>query len=142
MQPLILERTFAVPIDEVFEHISRSELLLKWWGPEGMTCHGNLDFAKPGPWNSTMVAGNGSAFKVSGQVTSVKRPNLVAFTWGWHDENDARGHESHVMIELSEEGTSGTKMILTHQGLENEESAARHSDGWESTLRKLLALLS
>jgi len=140
MTPLVLERRFAVPIDLVFDYVSKSEFLLQWWGPEGLTCTGDLDLSRPGQWDSTMSSPNGS-FRVSGQVTKVARPNLVAFTWGWHDETGKRGHESHVMIELEAEGDGATKFTLTHRDLADEESKANHNDGWTSSLRKLEAVL-
>jgi uncharacterized protein YndB with AHSA1/START domain len=101
-----------------------------------------LDFSATGPWHSVMMNAEGKRFKVSGQVTKVKAPNLVAFTWGWHDETDARGHESHVMIEISETDNGQSKLVLSHQDLVDEESKTNHNMGWTSSLRKLERLLA
>lgn len=134
---LRLERFYMVPVDRVFDVVTRADLLARWWGPEGIVRNeGALDFTAPGPWDSTMINGEGARYKVSGQVTTVRRPNLVAFTWGWHDDTDQRGAESHVTIELTEE-TGGTRFVLTHRDLPDDESAARHNEGWTSSLRKL-----
>lgn len=138
MTDLVLERIFAAPIDTVFDYISKEENLLKWWGPEGMHVpEGNLEFSRKGTWYSVMQNAEGKRFKVSGQVTKVSPPNLVAFTWGWHDEEDARGHESHVMIELEGAGEGQTRLTLAHRDLADDESAANHNMGWTSSLRKL-----
>ncbi len=143
MTTLVLERTFAAPVSLVFDFVTRRENLLNWWGPEGMHVpEDELDFSATGPWHSVMMNAEGKRFKVSGQVTKVKAPNLVAFTWGWHDETDARGHESHVMIEISETDDGQSKLVLSHQDLVDEESKTNHNMGWTSSLRKLERLLA
>ena len=140
MSELVLERVFPAPLELVFDFVTKRENLKTWWGPEGMTLPEEmLDFTRTGAWHSTMQNADGAKFKVSGQVTKVNPPNLVAFTWGWHDETDARGHESHVMIELEDAGEGKTKMVLRHQDLADDESRENHNLGWTSSLRKLEA---
>lgn len=140
MTELILERQLDAQLETVFAFVTRRENLLTWWGPEGMFVPvDNLDFTRTGPWHSTMENSNGEKFKVSGEVTRVEPPHLVAFTWGWHDEKDMRGHESEVVIRLEETGPQSTRLTLEHRGLADEESAKHHQMGWESSLRKLVS---
>lgn len=138
MPNLILERRFAAAPERVFAFISKTEHLLKWWGPEGMhvPLH-SLSFEAPGPWMSVMQNAEGQQYKVSGQVTHVDPPNSIGFTWGWHDENDQRGVESHVTIRLVPEQAGGTALTLTHVDLPDQGSADNHSLGWGSSLNKL-----
>ena len=137
MADLILERKLGAPIDRVFQFVTQPENLTQWWGPEGMTVpEGNLDFSRLGPWDSVMMDSEGQKYKVSGTVTAINAPTLVSFTWAWHDENDQRGHESRVTIELIEQ-SGGTLFRLTHAGLADEESSKNHEQGWNSTLNKL-----
>lgn len=142
MSELILERQIDAPLEIVFAFVTRRENLLKWWGPEGMFVPADdLDFTRCGPWHSTMENAKGEKFKVSGEVIQIEPPHLVAFTWGWHDAADVRGHESEVVIRLSEEGAQSTKLTLEHRGLADEESAKNHELGWTSSLRKLTSAL-
>ena len=97
----------------------------------------DLAFEAVGPWMSVMMNADGERFKVSGHVTHVDPPHSVAFTWAWHDENDKRGVESHVTIKLVRAQGGGTEFALQHVDLPDDESAASHQQGWESTLRKL-----
>ena len=137
-EPLVIERILSAPVEKVFEFITQRDNLLKWWGPEGMTVpEETLDFRRTGSWHSVMMSAEGNRFKVSGEVTEVKAPNLVAFTWGWHDEDDARGHESHVRLEVSAHGEGKTKLVLRHSELADDESAQNHEMGWTSSLKKL-----
>ena len=141
-EQLRFERLYKVPVARVFDIVTQPALLAQWWGPEGIVrSDGHLDFSATGPWDSTMINGEGARYKVSGQVTKVDPPNVVAFTWGWHDGEDKRGDESHVTIELSEED-GGTRFVMTHRGLSTKEAADNHNAGWSSSLRKLDAAVN
>ncbi|MGI9401656.1 MAG: SRPBCC family protein [Rhizobiaceae bacterium] len=142
MPNLTIERTFDAAPEKVFDYVSKTEHLLKWWGPEGITLpEYELAFDRKGPWLSVMQNQDGKRFKVSGHVTHVDPPKSVGFTWAWHDENDVRGVESHVTIKLVPAIGGGTTMVLNHVDLP-EESAENHEQGWTSSLKKLERLLS
>ncbi|MDG2340729.1 MAG: SRPBCC domain-containing protein [Paracoccaceae bacterium] len=142
MAEVVLERRLNAPIERVFAFVTQPENLTKWWGPEGMTVpEGDLDLSRLGTWDSVMMSSEGARFKVSGVVTEISAPNKVEFTWAWHDENDARGNESSVSIDLIVDGDA-TQFRLTHTGLPDDESAQNHTQGWTSSLRKLEALAS
>ncbi|WP_170754675.1 SRPBCC family protein [Ruegeria lacuscaerulensis] len=142
MADLKLERAYPLAPDDLYAWISTPDKLLQWWGPEGMHVpEHNLDFSRTGPWYSVMQNGEGQRFKVSGHVTHVDPPKSVAFTWGWHDDQDQRGAESHVML-VVEAAEEGAKLIIDHRELGDDEIAANHSKGWTSTLNKLAAQLT
>ena len=136
---LRLDRHFDADPETVFKFVTRPENLVKWWGPEGMTVpEGDLDLSEAGkPWWSVMVNAEGKRHKVSGKVIAVDPPRAVEFSWGWHDENDERGHDSTVRFEVRAGDKGGTHFALIHSGLANEESARNHEMGWTSSLRKL-----
>lgn len=142
MSELIMERSYSAAPERVFEYVSKTEHLLKWWGPEGMFVpEHQLAFDRTGPWMSVMENDEGQRYKVSGQVTHVDPPNSIGFTWAWHDENDARGVESHVTIRLVPDIGGGTKLTLNHVDLPAE-AAESHERGWGCTLNKLDRLLA
>ncbi|MEM7635611.1 MAG: SRPBCC domain-containing protein [Pseudomonadota bacterium] len=138
MSMLKIERTFPVAPEKVFAFVTRTDHLLKWWGPEGVSMkEHNLDLSRPGAWSSTLVNSQGALHKMSGEVLTVDPPNSVEFTWGWHDDKDQRGHETRVLFEVRPSGDGGTLFILTHSGLTDDEAAANHKLGWTSSLGKL-----
>lgn len=142
MKDLVLERTFAHPPEKVFAFVTRTEHLLRWWGPEGTEVgEHRLDLSRPGPWSSTLVNTEGGLHKMSGVVIAVDPPHSVEFTWGWHDAEDVRGHESRVRFEIEPDG-GGSRFRLIHSELPDEESAANHNRGWSSSLKKLEQLAS
>ncbi len=138
MSELKIERRFPAAPEIVFAFVTRTDHLLKWWGPEGVSLKEHtLDLSRPGAWSSTLVNAEGGVHKMSGEVVAVDPPNSVEFTWGWHDDQDQRGHESRVVFEIRPDKAGGTLFILTHSGLADDEAAASHSRGWTSALRKL-----
>lgn len=138
MSELRIDRHFAADPEAVFAFVTRQENLLKWWGPEGMSVETDgLDFTAKGPWGSTMVNPEGGRYKVTGEVIAIDPPQSVELTWAWHDENDARGHESKVRFEVASDGAGGTNFSLIHSGLADEESVTNHNMGWTSSLKKL-----
>lgn len=140
-------RDYAVSIDRLWRALTEPEQVMQWFGPEGVdlaTC--DMDLSRTGPWACVMVGReSGNRFKVTGQVTHVRPPEggegSVGFTWAWHDDNDARGPESHVIFEVSPHGGKA-RLRLIHRNLASQESAQEHSKGWLSTLRKLDGLLT
>ncbi|MFW8634014.1 SRPBCC family protein [Cribrihabitans pelagius] len=142
MSALQLQRHFPVSAEALFDWVTTPEKLLKWWGPEGMHVpEHDLDLSRTGPWYSIMQNGEGERYHVSGQVTHVTPPQSVGFTWAWHDDDGARGAESHVTFTVAAAG-EGALLVIDHHDLPDGEAAARHEEGWSSTLRKLEAALA
>ena len=143
MSELTIDRKFAAPPEKVFEFITRSEHLVKWWGPEGVSLADySMNFTGLGPWHSVMQNSDGKRFKVSGVVIAVDVPRSVELTWAWHDENDVRGHESTVRFEVTASGDGGTAFRLIQSGLDDDESAKSHDGGWSSSFNRLEKLAS
>ncbi len=141
-------RDYNVTIDRLWAAISEPGELVQWFGPEGVdvvAC--DLGFDATGPWFCQMVGReSGQSFKVSGIVTHTRPPKggtegSVGFTWGWHDENDQRGPESHVIFEVSSFGGKA-RLRLVHRELPDSETAQRHTQGWLSSLACLEAYLT
>ncbi|MBY6066477.1 SRPBCC domain-containing protein [Leisingera aquaemixtae] len=142
MSDLQLRRTFPVSPEKLFGWVTTPDKLLKWWGPEGVSIpEHDLDLSRTGPWYSVMQNSDGQRFHVSGQVTHVDVPKSVGFTWAWHEEDGSRGAESHVTLTIAAAG-DGAMLVVDHRDLGDDGIAARHEEGWTSTLRKLEAELA
>lgn len=142
MTDVVLERLLPAAVERVFDFVTRRHHVLTWWGPEGGIIHDEkLDLSRLGPWFSEFTGTEGRRYKVSGQVTRVERPTLVAFTWGWHDDSDARGRETHVTIEISEAGPDRSRLVLRHVGLP-EDAVGAHDKGWTGALDNLERVLA
>ena len=136
MSDLHLERDFPVAPERLFDLVTTRAGLVQWFGPEGFTVPENaLDFTRAGLWFAVMAGPEGRRLKVSGQVTSVRPPVSVGFTWAWHDPDDKRGAESHVTLTIAAT-PNGARLILDHRDLAADAVDA-HRAGWTSTLNKL-----
>lgn len=145
---LELVRDYPVAVDRLWRAITAPDQIVQWFGPEGVRLDRcEMDLRKRGPWACEMVGlESGDRFKVTGEITHVRPPERggegsVGLTWAWHDDNDRRGPESHVIFEVGPH-ERGARLRLVHRELADTEAAQSHSRGWISTLSKLDRLLS
>lgn len=138
MNVVTLERVFPAKPERIFKLITQPENMIRWWGHHGMIVpDADLNFSRLGPWYSILESTDGSRRTVSGVVTEIDPPRRVSFTWAWHNDNNERGHESRVTIELSEAEETGTKLILQHFDLPSDEARKGHVAGWTAIFDKL-----
>ncbi|MGH1576230.1 SRPBCC family protein [Planktotalea sp.] len=142
MDDLVIERTYAVSAQQLFDAVTQSDSLAGWFGPEGVkVVDHDLSFETLGPWYADMRGSEGGKYKVSGEVLRVDAPNSVEFSWAWHNDEDVRGHESTVKFAVEDLGNGSAKLVLTHSGLADEEQCTNHNSGWSSSLNKLPKVL-
>lgn len=138
MADLKIDRIYDAEPARLFALITEPQNMVRWWGYATMrvTDH-NLDFTKPGPWHSEMTADDGTRRKVSGQVVEVDPPNHIRFTWGWHDDDGLRGHESDVTIRIRPVDPGKAQLLLHHQGFASDDMRDAHGKGWGGLLDNL-----
>ncbi len=74
--------------------------------------------------------------EAAGEFVEVDAPRRVVFTWGWtHDHAVAPGTTRVVVTLYPENG--GTRVVLRHYDLPNEEQGEHHRKGWEFYLGRL-----
>ena len=138
-----MTRIFAAPQDRVFNHLTQTEFLLGWWGPEGTTITDHaLSFVQPGPWSATMVSPQGQAATVGGEVRIVDPPHMVELTLSFAMENDTRGPESVIRFMLEPTAGGQTKLTLVQSGLDPAHIADMRDKGWNAALARLQRLVT
>lgn len=141
MPDIQVTREYPVSAARLFEAVTRRSDILAWWGHVDLTIVDEvLDLSRTGPWYADMRGSEGGRYKMSGQVTHVQPPNSVGFTWGWHDEDDKRGPESHVTFSIEPLGETRARLVVDHREL-SEEAAETHPRGWAVNLERLSAHL-
>jgi uncharacterized protein YndB with AHSA1/START domain len=126
-------RSFAAPRERVFRAFTAPAQLVKWWGPKGFTVPScTLEVRVGGAWRTIMRSPEGKDHIVSGVYREITPPARLVFTWGWETEGE-RGQETVVTIELFER-PGGTRLELTHERFESDDSLDRHRHGWSSCL--------
>ena len=138
---LVVERVFRAPPDKVFRAWTDPMELVRWWGPEGMTIpEVELDVQPGGAWRTVMANDDGMALTVSGVFREISPPQRLVMTWGWHQEDGGRGHETEIVVTF-EDVPEGTRLKLVQSVFESVEQRDSHGMGWESTLNGLERLI-
>jgi uncharacterized protein YndB with AHSA1/START domain len=136
-----LERTFAAPVEDVFDAWTNPEVLERWWGPgPDSTSPGcDVDLRVGGRYRFRMRREEtGEVFAVGGEYREVVPPRLLVYTWCWEGdvEEAHRGHVSLVTVEFRTDGDA-TTVVLEHSGLASEESRGSHGVGWQGSFENL-----
>jgi uncharacterized protein YndB with AHSA1/START domain len=106
-KPLVVERTFAAPVEKVWKAITDADAMRRWYfDPENFQPRAGCEFRM-------VVEHQGNIYDHRCRVTEVVPQKKIAYTWRHH------GHEgdSLVTMELFREGRK-TRLKLTHAGLE------------------------
>jgi uncharacterized protein YndB with AHSA1/START domain len=130
---LRLERLIAASPDELFRLWTTPELLITWWGPDGVDISEHaLDVRPGGAWRTTMRRPDGTRNTVSGKYLEIDPPHRLVFTWAWEDAAGKRGHETVVDVRF-ESAPGGTRLALHQARFLDEDSRNLHQRGWSSS---------
>jgi uncharacterized protein YndB with AHSA1/START domain len=137
---LTLRRTFGRPREEVFDAWTDPDALATWWGGAfAKTLSAAVDLRVGGAYRLTMQSGAQVA-AVEGVYQEVELPERLVYTWCWDRPEIDGGRQSLVTVEfLDRDG--GTEVVVTHEGIETEESFAFHMGGWTASLEGLRQVL-
>ena len=126
---LVRELRIAAAPTTVFPFLTDPDRITRWLGVAA-----TLDPRPGGVWRVDM---NGSDV-AAGEFVEVSPPARVVFTFGWENPGySIAPGESTVTITLTEDG-DGTLLRLEHHDLPSAEAIARHGEGWDSFLPKLV----
>ncbi|WP_208996200.1 SRPBCC family protein [Pseudovibrio ascidiaceicola] len=134
---LRITRDFKASPEKVFDAWTNPEMLVQWWGPEGMsTPECEMYVRTGGKWKTTMTSSKeGGAYTVSGIYKVLDRPSRLCFTWGWTNDG-VRGHETDVEVTF-EAIENGTRMTMVQRVFADPEQTKNHDQGWSSSFNDL-----
>jgi len=134
---LVVERTLPATPEKVFDAWVDPNLLVQWWGPEGMDIPQHaLDVRVGGAWETTMRNSEGGEVVCSGVYKIIERPHRLVFTWAWRQPDGSRGHETDIEVTFTPvEG--GTKMTLDQRTFTDAKERDNHGMGWNSSFNCL-----
>ena len=144
LDAVVTEIEIAAPVERVFQALTDSAQLIRWWGDEA--CKPSvweIDARLGGEWHfeasdsTEKLAINGvSHFKAHGEIVEYDPPRILAYIWlaNWHEHPD---HPTLVRWELVP-SASGTRVKVTHTGLTDERVARQdYTGGWPGVLELL-----
>lgn len=76
-----------------------------------------------------------------GQFVVVEPPRRLVFTWGWTDEHGVAPGSTRVEVTF-DEVDGGTRVLLRHFGLPDDEAFVMHREGWSMYAARLTSALA
>lgn len=93
-----------------------------------------VDARVGGAFRFTVATPAGETNHINGTYQQVEPPAKLVFSWRWEGALDIG--ESLVTVEFRPKGDA-TEVVITHEGLPDEQMVQFHSFGWESALKAL-----
>lgn len=151
---VVIERTFAAPIDLVWQMWTNGDDFAKWYGPGGARIPvANMDVRVGGARLICMEMDTPDGLMqmwFAGEFTDVTPKTRLAYTDAMSDEEgnpktaaemgmpDGQVMSTEVIVELEDHGAT-TAMVMTHVGVPADSPGAQ---GWAMAIDKLEAALS
>jgi uncharacterized protein YndB with AHSA1/START domain len=142
LDAIVSEIDIAAPPDRVFQALTDSRQLLRWFTDASCPVKfWNMDARKGGSYTyatekSTIAVNGVIQFECQGEILEFDPPRLLAYTWiaNWHMDKQRK---TIVRWELEQKGT-GTRVKVTHSGLAQEQVARDdYRGGWPGVVEKL-----
>lgn len=143
-----IDRVFAAPRELVFDCMTRSDHLAKWWGPHGFDVPFCESDARPG--GKVRIAMRGpepyGINPVEGEFEAVDRPErLVMVLRGFPGEDGSWGIEHRTTMVFTDAPEGGTRMQMTTVVLQVSEALlpalSGMREGWSQSFEKLDSVL-
>ena len=128
-EPLVVRREIqiAAPPTTVFAFLTDPEKILRWMGTE----------ATVEPHSGGIYLVNVSGKDIArGRFTEVVPVHRLAYSFGWEGSDSMPPGSGLIEIDLIDQGHA-TLLRMTHSGLPDAESCARHDQGWGHYLGRL-----
>jgi uncharacterized protein YndB with AHSA1/START domain len=130
-----VRRTFPFPRDRVFAAWTEPDAIAEWFGEaETEMLSAAVDLRVGGAYRLDMRNGEQTG-AVEGTYLEVDPPERLVYSWRWDLPGRGPGHESQVTVDFRDLGGT-TEIVVTHEGLPSDESAAFHRHGWMTSLER------
>ena len=132
---LTIRKLLPARREEVYDAWLNPESLAEWMRPtDGTRSTAEVDPRVGGAFRIVMRHGGGE-YDHRGEYRVLERPSRLVFTW---ISDGTLQRESLVTVELHARGDE-TELVLTHEGLPNEDLTRRHEEGWSGIASALAA---
>jgi uncharacterized protein YndB with AHSA1/START domain len=113
--------------ETVFPYFTDPTRYVQWMGTEA-----DLDPVPGGAYRVRMRDG----VETVGQFLEVDPPRRLVFTWGWTQDPAVPPGSSRVVVTLEPEA-GGTRVVLRHYDLPDDEQRHHHTARWQMYLSRL-----
>jgi len=125
--PIEVSIHIAARRETVFRYFTDPVRYAQWMGDQA-----TLEPVPGGVYRVRMRGGE----VASGEFVEVDPPRRIVFTWGWADSIAVAPGTTRVVVTLEDED-GGTRVVLRHDGLPDEEQRDHHRIGWQLYMSRL-----
>jgi uncharacterized protein YndB with AHSA1/START domain len=138
---LVLRRIIAGTPERVFDMWTQPERMQRWMCPPDCKIESiEADVREGGSYRIAMRQPNGEEWNVRGTYREVRRPERVAFTWAWEEDDPKDEVETLISIDITPAG-NGSELVFTQTGFATVESRDGHEEGWNRAIDRLVPAL-
>jgi uncharacterized protein YndB with AHSA1/START domain len=137
--PLRIVRVLPGSADEVFDTWIDPESLAIWMAPGSVVRSVVEVDARVGGRFRIVMKGPDCDHEHTGEYRVLERPRRLVFTW---ISEATGGRSSTVTVEIRNRRPGEVELTLTHEGLLDENTTAKHRSGWADILEKLEAVFT
>lgn len=153
MKKFTMERTFAAPIEKVWEALTSADKLKLWWCPTGFeAAHISVDFQKGGIFGYCFKNSTGQEFWGRGVYLEIEQPRFLSWLDTFTDANGNPVPSSHYgmagdeiiesLVEFTLRAENGlTTMTMVGENPHDDATLEDMTQGWNGMFDKLEVLL-
>jgi uncharacterized protein YndB with AHSA1/START domain len=139
---ILITRHFDAPAALVWETLTRSEHVLRWWGPEWCPLiSADIDLRVGGAWRYVARMDDGSELGWHGEYREIDAPRSITSTEVFEGFPDAESLNTMTLTEI--DGVTTLQTLVRHQSQEfrNGHIESGMEGGMQETFNRLDALL-
>jgi uncharacterized protein YndB with AHSA1/START domain len=128
---LVVRRVIDANAEFLFGAWTQPELLVRWWGPKGITCpEAHIELRPGGRLRIANRFPDGRVAWIHGVFEHVEPPRRLVYTW---QLGDAPASTERVTVRFEPRG-SACEVIVTHERIPDAPTRDQHALGWEGCL--------
>lgn len=144
-QPLLrlqIEKILPAPRDRVWKAWTDPAQLAAWLADTSVSppnpTKATADLRVGGSYSLTMHCGGGE-YPHTGVYLTIREPELLIFTWQFHADPDSL--PTVITVSLHEADNNQTRMVLTHERIDNQSDLESYEGGWTEFAEQLATYL-
>jgi uncharacterized protein YndB with AHSA1/START domain len=131
---LVVRRTIRARPAALFAAWTDPQQLMRWWGPEGVTCTAaQIDLRVGGAYRIANRMPDGSTLWIAGNFELIEPPSKLIYSWRL--EIPGAGTERVTVNFVPRD--SSTEVIVTHERIASAAARTQHEGGWIGCLAGL-----
>jgi uncharacterized protein YndB with AHSA1/START domain len=132
---LVVRRRISATPAKLFAAWTQPELLVRWWGPQGVACPAaEIDLRVGGSYRVANRFADGTVVWIMGVFEVIDPPHRLTYTWKLESRS---GPVERVTVCFEAHGAA-TEVVVTHERIPNEAARTSHQNGWTGCLDSLV----